>query len=61
MQAPGHEIRNGVRVLAACPAQGSARRASAESVLDHAAFDVQLLWFVCAEPADATVFLTTPP
>ncbi len=60
VQAPGHEIRNGVRVRR-LPSPGFGRRSRLGRVVDYAAFYVQLLWFVCAEPADATVFLTTPP
>ena len=60
VEAPRREIRNGVRVRR-LPTPGFGRRSRLGRVVDYAVFYLQLLWFVCIEPARGTVFLTTPP
>src|SRR5215469_14136034 len=60
VEAPRRELRNGVRVRR-LPSPGFGRRSRLGRIIDYAVFYLQLLWFVCLAPADATVFLTTPP
>jgi glycosyltransferase involved in cell wall biosynthesis len=61
VEAPRHEIRNGVRVHR-LPSLGFGRRSRVGRVIDYAVFYLQVIWIVCVQSAPAgTVFLTTPP
>lgn len=61
LRAPGHEVRNGVRVRR-LPIPGFGRRSRIGRVMDYAAFYLQVLCVICVgHPCDGTVLLTTPP